>query len=142
MCQLTRNSLRSLTTIQFRKSAFCSQKVVYVGLNFGQNQGLWRHFRDTMSPGPYGIFGFLKEVTLGLCSHASDFVLVARAYVKTLLPSFFPFILAHYLQLRGVHLSTLQASRILSYGHSQSYLSDVLHPSGDQSMWPWTKHAE
>ncbi len=37
-----------------------------VRLEFGQNQGLWRHFGDTLSPGLGGVFQLLEEVAWGI----------------------------------------------------------------------------
>jgi len=45
------------------KKCFFSHKLACVGPKFGKNQGLWRHFGDTMSPGLRGIFRLLKEAT-------------------------------------------------------------------------------
>jgi len=46
----------TLKTIQFRESAFFSQKVAHVRLKFGQNQGLWRQNGVKKSPGLGGVF--------------------------------------------------------------------------------------
>ncbi|MBL7188925.1 MAG: hypothetical protein ISS70_21575 [Phycisphaerae bacterium] len=86
-------SRSALKTIQLRKSAFSCQKAAYMRLKFGQNQGLWRHFGDTMSLGVGGVSSAAEEVDLGknsdilgLAKMRSLFRLSARCYWRVGLP--------------------------------------------------------
>jgi len=54
--------------MQIQKMSFFSQKVAYVRLKLGQNQGLWRHFSDTMSPWSWRCFSVPEEGDSGHCS--------------------------------------------------------------------------
>ena len=38
-----------------------AQKITYIRTRFGQNQCLWSHFGDTMSPGLGGVFSVHEE---------------------------------------------------------------------------------
>jgi hypothetical protein len=50
-----------LNTIAYlKKSLFGLENNIY-RLPLGQNQGLWRHFGDTMSPGLGGVFSAYEE---------------------------------------------------------------------------------
>ena len=64
-------SRSTLNTIQFQKSVFFSHKLACVGLRFGKNQGLWRHFGDTISPCLGGVLQLVKKMALRTLCHSS-----------------------------------------------------------------------
>ncbi len=58
-----RFSPRRRRTIFHKEIVHYSKKQTCSRTRFGQNQGLWRHFSDTMFPGLGGVFQFLQELT-------------------------------------------------------------------------------
>ena len=70
-CQLFVVLAQYIEDIRFRKSAFFSQRVAYVRLKLGQNQGLWSQNGDTMSLGLGGVLQLLKEVAFRVFYHSS-----------------------------------------------------------------------
>ena len=60
------SSHRPLNTITSLKKPLWGQKITYIRTPYGQNQGLWRHFRDTVSPCFGDVFRLLKKVTSGI----------------------------------------------------------------------------
>ena len=50
----------------FKKYLYFRKKSTFIRTRFGQNQHLWRHYGDMMSPENHGVFQLLKEVTWGI----------------------------------------------------------------------------
>jgi hypothetical protein len=53
----------SIEDVIVNENAVFSQKVTYIRVRFGQNQGLWSQKGDTMSPGLGGFFRLIKRGT-------------------------------------------------------------------------------
>ena len=60
------SSHRLLNPIKILKYLYFRKKLTFIRTRYRQNQHLWRHFGDTMSPENQGVFQLLKEMTLRL----------------------------------------------------------------------------